>query len=367
MTELESARLTINDIDKAMAQLFEQRMAAVRTVAQYKKANGVRVLDAAREAEVIRRNAGLVADEALRPYYVDFLRGTMEVSKAYQHRLLEGMRVAYSGVEGAFANIAANRVFPDAIAVPHGDFKAAYDAVVNGACDCVILPIENSYNGDVGQVMDLAFFGPLYINGIYDIEVVQNLLAVKGTTMDEVKRVVSHPQALGQCAAYIRRHGFEPVEAVNTAVAARQVAEWGRHDTAAIGSDEAAAKFGLKKLEAHINESGSNTTRFAVFSKTPKAPGKADNQFIMLFTVANEAGALGEAVATIGQYGFNLRALKSRPTKELIWSYYFYAEGEGNIHSDKGREMLRCLKEKCSTIRIVGSFEKEIVLKGGDD
>ena len=184
--------------------------------------------------------------------------------------------------------------------------------------------------------------------------------------MDEVKRVISHPQALGQCAKYIREHGFEPVEAVNTAVAAKQVAELGRHDTAAIGSDEAAAKFGLKKLEAHINESGNNTTRFAVFSKTPKTSAEKDNQFIMLFTVSNEAGALGKAINTVGKHGFNLRALKSRPTKELIWSYYFYAEGEGNINSEKGREMIEELKENCSTLRIAGSFEKEIILRGSE-
>ena len=141
----------------------------------------------------------------------------------------------------------------------------------------------------------------------------------------------------------------------------------GRHDIAAIGSSEAAKIFGLKKLEAHINESGTNTTRFAVFSKTPKAAADSDNQFIMLFTVSNEAGALGEAINTIGKYGFNLRALKSRPTKELIWSYYFYAEGEGNINSEKGREMLNELKEKCSSIRIAGSFEKEVILKGEDE
>ena len=367
MTDLEKARREIDAIDGAMAELFVRRMEAVRTVAAYKQKNGIRVTDLAREREVIRHNARRVENETLRPYYVDFLQSNMEISKAYQHRLLEGMRVAFSGVEGAFANIAANRVFPDATAVPCADFKAAYDAVADGECDCVILPIENSYNGDVGQVMDLAFFGPLSINGIYDIEVVQNLLAVKGTTMEEVRQVISHPQALGQCAAYIRRHGFEPVEAVNTAVAVRQVAEMGRHDIAAIGSDEAARKFELKKLEAHINESGNNTTRFAVFSKLPKAPAPSDNQFILLFTVQNEAGSLGEAVAAIGRYGFNLRALKSRPTKELIWSYYFYAEGEGNIHSDRGREMLQCLREKCSTLRVVGSFEKEIVLRGDEE
>lgn len=367
MTDLEKARLEINDIDKQMAQLFEKRMSAVRLVAEYKRLNGVRVTDSAREAEVIKRNSALVKDEALKPYFISFLQNNMEVSKAYQHRLLEGMRVAYSGVEGAFANIAANRVFPDAAAVAYKDFKTAYKSVENGECDCVILPIENSYNGDVGQVMDLTFFGSLYINGIYDIEVVQNLLAVKGTTMDEVKEVISHPQALGQCAEYIRRHGFKPTDAVNTAVAAKQVAESGRHDIAAIGSDEAAKKFGLKKLEAHINSSGNNTTRFAVFSKAAKAPSKTDNQFILLFTVPNEAGLLGQAIEVIGKYGFNLRALKSRPTKELIWSYYFYAEGEGNINSDNGREMLKELKKKCNTVRVAGSFEKEIVLKGEEE
>lgn len=366
MTELEKARKEINRIDSRMAELFEERMAAVKTVAEYKRKNGIRVTDQAREAEVIARNSALVKSETVRPYYVSFLQNNMELSKAYQHRLLEGMRVAYSGVEGAFANIAASRIFPDAKAVAHSDFKTAYDSVVNGECDCAVLPIENSHNGDVAQVMDLTFFGTLYINGIYDIEVVQNLLAVKGTTMDEVKRVISHPQALGQCAKYIREHGFEPVEAVNTAVAAKQVAELGRHDTAAIGSDEAAAKFGLKKLEAHINESGNNTTRFAVFSKTPKSSAEKDNQFIMLFTVSNEAGALGKAINTIGKHGFNLRALKSRPTKELIWSYYFYAEGEGDINSEKGRKMIDELKENCSTLRIAGSFEKEIILRGSE-
>ena len=362
MTELEKARQTINEVDKQMAELFKTRMEAVKAVAEYKRTHGLQVTDNAREAEVIRRNSKMVEDETLKSYYVDYLQHNMDISKNYQHRILEGMRVAFSGVEGAFANIAANKVFPDAIAVPHPDFKSAYDSVVNGDCDAVILPIENSFNGDVGQVMDLAFFGSLYINGVYDISVVQNLLAVKGTTMDEVKTVISHPQALGQCASYIRKHGFETVEAVNTAVAAKQVAESGRHDIAAIGSDEAAVKFGLKKLEAHINESNNNTTRFAVFSRSAKTPSAADSNFIMLFTVTNEAGSLGKAISIIGENGFNLRALKSRPTKELIWSYYFYAEGEGNIHSEAGKKMISELKEKCSNIRVLGSYEKEIAL-----
>lgn len=361
MTELEKARKIINEVDSEMLKLFEKRMDAVHTVADFKKARGLQVYDPVREEQNILNNSAKVENEEYKSYYISFLRSNMEVSRSYQHRLLDGMKVAYSGVEGAFANIAAKRAFPDATAVAYKNFPAAYDAVVNGECDCAILPVENSNNGDVGQVMDLAFFGELYINGIYDISVVQNLLAVKGTTMDQIKTVISHPQALGQCAEYIANHGFDTIECVNTAVAAKQVAESGRHDIAAIASDEAAELYGLKKLEARINSSEQNTTRFAVFSKVPSDTTN-DGQFVLLFTVNNEAGALGKAITVIGKHGFNLRALKSRPAKRLIWSYYFYAEGEGNINSEKGREMLNELSECCSQVRVVGSYSKEIDL-----
>ncbi len=360
MADLKEARQIINETDKAMAELFKKRMDAVRLVAAYKKEHGLPVDDLGREEEMIANNSQLFEDEDYRSYYVNFLRNNIELSKQLQHRILDGMRVAYSGVEGAFANIVAERIFPDAKAVSCSDFKAAYDAVVSGECDCALLPIENSFNGDVGKVLDLAFFGSLYVNGIYEAEIVQNLLVVKGTTLDEVKTVISHPQALGQCAAYIEKHGFETQEAVNTAVAAKQVAEMGRHDIAAIGSSEAAEKFGLKKLAAHINESSTNTTRFAVFSRAQKAENPKDARFIMLFTVKNAAGSLGRAISVIGQHGFNLLALKSRPTKELVWDYYFYVEGEGNINSPEGREMLEDLKGCCSNLKIVGSFEKEL-------
>lgn len=360
MTELEKAREAINSADEEMARLFERRMDAVRLVAKYKKEHGLPVDDLTREETIIKRRSREIRDEEYRSYYVNFLQSVIDVSKSMQHRLLDGMRVAYSGVEGAFANVVAERIFPDATAVPYGSFSAAYEAVVSGECDCVLLPVENSFNGDVGKVLDLAFFGSLYVTGIYEAEIVQNLLAVKGTTLDEVKTVVSHPQALGQCAAYIERHGFATEEAVNTAVAASQVAALGRHDIAAIGSAEAAEKFGLVKLEGHIHESSTNTTRFAVFSRAQRQASAKDEHFIMLFTVKNAAGFLGRAVSVIGEYGFNLRALKSRPTKELIWDYYFYAEGEGNVGSEQGKAMLRELKKCCSHLKVLGSFEKEL-------
>ncbi len=362
MDKLDIARQEINRIDKEMAKLFCERMEAAENVAEYKKERGLPVLDATREEEVISRNSALVEDEVLRSYYINFLRNNMAISRSYQSRLNSGMRVAFAGVPGAFAQVAAEKIFSKCNAVPYDSFKNAYEATVKGECDCVLLPIENSYNGDVGQVMDLAFFGSLYISGVYDIGVTQHLLAKKGTKLSEIKEVISHPQALGQCATFIKNHGFATTECSNTAVAAQLVATSDRTDIAAIASEEAANIYGLDVLENSINDSSSNTTRFAVFSPVKKNDCSKDKQFIMLFTVKNESGCLGKALSVIGDNGFNLRALKSRPTKELIWDYYFYAEGEGNINTPAGEKMLKELEAVCSHIKVVGSFEKEIAL-----
>lgn len=360
MSELQKAREIINKVDKEMAHLFEMRMDASRIVAEYKQKNGLPIDDFARENEIIERNSEYIQNEDYKSYYVNFLKKNIKLSKDLQHRLLEGMTVAYSGVEGAFANIAAHRIFPAARCLPYADFKTAYRAVEKGECDCVVLPIENSFNGDVGNVLDLAFFGSLYINGVYEAEVVQNLLGVKGASLSNVKRVISHPQALGQCATYIEKHNFETEDAVNTAIAAKSVAEMNDKSIAAIGSVKAAEQFGLQVLSEKINDSGANTTRFAVFSRSSRTPSPKDERFIMLFTVKNTAGSLGEAISVIGQHGFNLKALKSRPTKELVWDYFFYVEGEGNINSEEGKAMLTQLKECCSNLKILGSFEKEV-------
>lgn len=362
MDKLKKAREEINKIDSQMAELFCQRMEAVKEIALYKKERGLPILDTAREEAVINRNCALVEDELLRSYYINFLRNNMEISRNFQNRLNSGMRVAFAGVPGAFAEVAAGKIFENCKAVPYDSFKSAYDSAVKGECDCVLLPIENSYNGDVGQVMDLAFFGSLHISGVYDISITQHLLAKPGTKPEDIKEVISHPQALGQCAGYIKKMGYTATESSNTAVAAEFVSHSNRKDIAAIASEESASIYGLEVIGRAINDSNSNTTRFAVFSRTTKNDNASDKQFIMLFTVRNESGCLGKALSVIGDNGFNLRALKSRPTKELIWNYYFYAEGEGNINTPEGEKMLKELDEVCSHVKIVGSFEKEISL-----
>lgn len=356
---LTEARDEIDRIDRELASLFCQRMKAAEKVALYKKETGMPIFDPAREEIVLQKGAKRVESETLRGYYVNFLHSMMDISKAYQKSLVSGMQIAFSGVHGAFAEIAAKKIFPDGEAVGYPDFEAAYRAVEEGRSDVAVLPLENSTGGDVGKVMDLAFFGSLYINGIYDIEIEQNLLAKKGASLSQIKTVISHPQALAQCAPFLKQLGVKTEEAVNTAVAAQRVAESDDPTLAAIGSLEAAEEFGLQVLRGHIHESGGNTTRFAVFSRTQKNPSPEENQFVMLFTVKNEAGALAKAISAIGTHGFNLRAIKSRPTKNLSWEYYFFCEGEGRIRSEEGEKMLRILGENCNDLKVLGSFEKE--------
>lgn len=362
MTKLEIARKKINEIDRQMAQLFCERMEAAQMVAEHKRETGMPIFDPEREAQMLRKNTEMLEREEFRSYYADFLQGVIEISKQYQKRLLDGRRIAYSGVEGAFAWIAATRIFSSGTLVPYPDFRAAYEAVEKGECDCAVLPIENSNQGEVAQVIDLAFAGSLSVNGVYDLEVTQNLLALPGTRLSDITEVISHPQALGQCAGYLRAHGFTATETTNTAVAAQKVAELGRRDLAAIASVETATLYGLEVVERQINESRNNTTRFAVFSRTPNTVSPSDDQFIMFFTVKNEAGALGRAVSVIGQNGFNLRSLKSRPTKDNNWEYYFYVEGDGNIHAPNGQQMMEWLRMACSSVKLIGSFSGEKLL-----
>ncbi len=366
-TQLISARKAIDEADREMARLFERRMEAVRLIGEYKRTHGLPVEDPAREETVIRRNLPLIGDPQLRGDYERFLRGVMSVSRRYQHRLAEGLRIAYSGVEGAYAQIAASRIFPDGQCVPCPDFRSAYREAENGGCDVCVLPVENSYSGEVAQVTDLIFAGPLYVTGVYRLPVTHCLLGLEGASPEGIRRVVSHPQALAQCAPYIARRGYETVEASNTARAAQLVRDGGDPSVAAIASFESAALYGLSVLECGINESSHNTTRFAVLSRADNGavPGSG-TRFLLFFAVGHTAGALADAISVIGRHGFNMLSLHSRPMKSLPWQYYFVAEIEGNDLDSRGQEMLAELSPRCSLLKVAGRYAPERVLKGDD-
>lgn len=356
--KLQQAREIINDVDKQMAELFVKRMEAAKLVAEYKKEHGMPILDASREEQVIAKNSQYIENDELRSFYVNFIQNTMEISKNYQRKNLEGMRIAYSGVEGAFAHFAAKKLFPDADLVAFPNFSAAYKSVVSGDCDSVVLPIENSSAGEVGQVTDLMFSGSLYVNGMIDIGVTHNLITIPGAKLSDITKVVSHPQALSQCKKYIKEHGFEEITYENTALAAKYVAELNDPTVAAIASEESCVLYGLEILAAGINEEAGNTTRFAVLSRSENRSltQRHGVHCALMFTVKNEAGSLARALNIIGAHGFNMEAVRSRPMKELLWQYYFYVEIEGNIATTAGKDMLEALNMCCDQLKSLGSF-----------
>ena len=312
-----------------------------------------------KQITTIERIQELIENDEIRSYYVSFLKNTMNLSKDYQHKIIDGTRVAFSGVKGAFAEIAVKRIFPDSVSVSYADFKSAYKAVETGECDVAVLPIENSYEGDVARVMDLTYFGSLHINGIYDMGIEQHLFGTQSAESKTIKKVLSHPQALGQCAEYIDEKGYATEEMVNTAVAASVVAQKQDDTLGVICSLEAGNEYGLKLIDRKINKDSANTTRFAVFSRIARDNTPDLNNFIVLFTVRDEAGSLGKAVSVFGECGYNLKALKSRPSKDVIWNYYFFLEGEGHLTPEAEKTMIEKLSEVCTNVRLVGRYPKE--------
>ena len=240
----------------------------------------------------------------------------------------------------------------------------------NKECDYAVLPIENSFAGEVAQVTDLLYGGNLKIAGIFELPIVHNLLGIPDTDISKIKTVYSHPQALDQCSEYIYLRGFEKRVATNTAAAAKEVALLKNPTLAAIANKETARLYGLRILEEAINESESNTTRFVVLSAGKEPENKEQRKlferkeaFTLILIVKNEAGAVARAITTIGDFGFNMRTLRSRPQKSLLWNYYFYIEGEGNLDSVTGVNMLNALKENCESVKVLGNYPADVILE----
>ena len=356
MDELEQARQEIDAVDAQLAALFERRMRAVVQVARYKQAHGLPIHDPAREEQVLQKAADRIQDPALRPYYLDHVRNRMEVARQYEALLLGRNRVAYQGVEGAFAHIALRQLFPHAEAVSCPTWDEVFARVSAGDAARGVVPFENSHAGDVSAVLDLCYRHPeLWVVQVYDLPVHQNLLVLPGTPLTAVRHVYSHQQAIAQSETFLKQMRLPCTAMANTAMAAKYVAESGDPSRAAIASRETAALYGLEVLVPDINADGDNTTRFIVISKERPAKG---NRFSLLFTVDNKPGKLAEVIQKIGASGFNMESIKSRPMPHVPFEYYFYAELVGDPARAESEALLRELDRTCRTVRMLGVYTK---------
>lgn len=357
MSLLDDARKKINEIDEEMAKLFEQRMQAVGDVIRYKMEHQLDVLDTAREQQVIENNKKFIREEAYQEYYETFIKEVMAISRSYQKRIISKDVVGYQGIEGAFSYIASSHVFPDHKKQRYATFEEVIHAVSNSEITYGVIPFENSYTGEVGEVLDILMQYPnVYITGIYDLKVSQNLLGIQGAKLEDVKQVYSKDQAIYQSKQFLDGRGYELIPYPNTALAAEFVAKSNDKHKAAIAAKENAELYGLSILAEDINTSSQNTTRFIIIRQELIPQG---NEFSILFTAPHKTGALLQVMAVIAKGGFNMKSIKSRSMRDKPWEYYFYVEIEGNIAGDREQKLMEDLKQVCENVRILGAYEKE--------
>ncbi|RGD73487.1 chorismate mutase [Faecalicoccus pleomorphus] len=351
MNKLENARKTINQIDQEMAALYEKRMNAVQEVLAYKRENGLPVFDASREQEVIERNLEHIQNPDYKLFYKDFLHHVMENSKDYQKTLLSEDVVAYAGVQGAFSQIMAQRLYPENRKLNLKNFDEVFKSVVEKKAQYGVIPFENTNSGSVGEVLDALLEYPVYIQGIYDLKVEQCLLGTMDATLKDIEWVYSKDQALWQAKDFLKELGVQTVSYPNTAMAAQYVASEQDKTKAAIGAKENAQLYGLKVLASQIEAHTENTTRFLVIGLEPRNKG---DRFSVILSVKHQSGSLARIIEIIARYHINMESIQSRPIKGKPFEYFFFIEMDGDLNN--AQACLKDIEKNCESLKVLGTY-----------
>ena len=266
------------------------------------------------------------------------------------------MRIAFQGEPGAYSEAAALRFTDHADLLPCESFEAVFAAVAGGKATHGILPVENSIGGSIHRNFDLLLEHDLPIVGEVQLAITHNLLALPGTSIGQVKRIYSHPQALAQCERFLRSLDGVHVEATyDTAGSAKLVKEQQLTDAAAIASERAAEVFGLHILKAEIQDYSDNITRFVLVSRTADQDQIADKTTVV-FSLPNEPGSLFKALSVFALREIDLTKIESRPIRGRPWEYLFYVDLPVGRHDLKCARALVHLAEFARSMRTLGSY-----------
>jgi prephenate dehydratase len=269
------------------------------------------------------------------------------------------MKVAFQGEPGAYSEQAVFNYFGDVETVPCESFDVMFDAVVSGRSDAALAPIENSLAGSIHQNYDLLLRHNLHIVGEYFLRVQHCLIAMPGVKKEDIKKAISHPQALGQCAAYLRNHGIKAEQVYDTAGSVKMLKESGARDTAAIASRRAAELYGMQILEEGIEDNPENFTRFLAIRSEAVVPEK-ESKTSIVFTLKNQPGALFKAMSVFALRDIDLTKIESRPLQGKPWEYLFYIDLIGAAHEETVKRALDHLGEYAVTLRVLGSYPRYI-------
>lgn len=357
---LNELRTQIDQIDRQLLALFEQRMQVCRKVGQYKKEQSLPVYDHGREMEILRRKVEQLTDKSLEQPAQQLFEKLMELSRNLQTDIIRGTKsgtVAYAGIPGSYAEEALLKYFGNTAKPIHTDtFKGVFELLEDGKADYGILPVENTSTGSVLGVLDLLYKYQCYIVGEEILDINQYLLGVKGSSLKDIREVYSHDQGLGQCADFLAEHPqWKQIPYLNTAISAQYVAQQGDASKAAIASKRCAELYGLDVLQANINFKKSNHTRFIVVGHEMEATTVSSKVSVM-FTLSHKSGTLYHALECFAKYNLNLLHIESRPLSDRNFEYMFYVDLEGNIYNDSMKDALDSMRQECAYFRVLGCY-----------
>ena len=382
---LSECRNEIDKIDKELVELFEKRMNVAINVAKYKIENNIPIFNGAREAEVIEKNVNRLNNKEYSRLTEKFFTHLMELSRSLQadiidgnnkngkiigsieenistnesKRDLENIKIGYQGVRGSFSEEAMIKYFDENhTTTDYEEFEDVFLALKNNEIDYGILPIENSSTGAITTVYDLLVKYGLYIVGEECIKIDQNLIGVKGSKLEDIKEIYSHPQGFEQSSEFLsKQSNINLIPFHNTAISAKYISELNDKTKAAIASLRAAKIYGLDVIQKEINDKDNNHTKFIIVGRKLES-SKDCNKITVVFSLDDKAGTLYNLLRHFAENNINMIKIESRPSKNEPWQYLLYVDFEGNVENEDVKKAIQLIEEKSEYFKLLGCYER---------
>jgi len=351
---LEDLRKKIDEVDTKIVKLIAERMRIAEEIGGEKIGQRKQIGDSEREKRVLENVRSIAQEEKISQEDVESIyRQIVTISKRVQ-----GVGVAFQGEIGAYSEEAAFQFFGASIQLkPCEKLDDVFKAVEQDEVQFGVVPAENSLEGSISRVYDLLLDSSLKVCGEIELRVIHCLIGVPQARLDLIKRVYSHPQALGQCKTFLRHLDCELIPTYDTAGSVKIIKEKGTTDSGAVASARAAEIYGMKILTREIEDNPNNFTRFFILAKHDSPPSGNDKTSIV-FSVKHKPGALYQSLKELASRNINLTKIESRPTRLKPWEYNFYLDFEGHREDKVFQEALESLEKTALFVKVLGSYPK---------